>query len=131
MRLPYFFLVLPLALASQAQALDPRHFDTATPACADFYQHANGGSVQANPVPAGLSSWGTFEEVGLHGLLQQRTLLEQAGMAQAGSSEEALLRLLGNLYASGMNEAAVETAGAAPLQPLMQRIDKIRKARDV
>lgn len=133
MRLPYRFSpLLLLALASPAwtqapaQPLDPRHFDTATPACADFYQHANGGWLQANPVPTGFASWGTFEEVGLHGLLQQRTLLEKAG-----GSEDPLLRLIGDLYASGMNAAAVEAAGAAPLRPLMERIDRIKKARDV
>ena len=134
MRLPYhrYSPLLLLALTSPAwaqtpaQPLDLRHFDTKTPACADFYQHANGGWLQANPVPTGFASWGTFEEVGLRGLLQQRTLLEQAG-----NSDDATLRLIGDLYASGMNEAAVEAAGAAPLRPLMERIDKLQKARDV
>ena len=49
MRLPYhrYSPLLLLALTSPAwaqtpaQPLDLRHFDTKTPACADFYQHAN------------------------------------------------------------------------------------------
>lgn len=107
-------------------SLDPRSFDTATPACADFYQHANGGWLRDNAVPAGFASWGTFEEIGLQGLLQQRSLLEQAA-----ASSDRVERLLGALYASGMDESAVESAGIAPLKPLLARIDKIRKARDV
>jgi len=109
-----------------AQTIDPRQFDTATPACADFYQHATGGWLQANPVPAGFASWGTFEEVGLQGMLQQRALVEAAA-----SSDDAATRLLGDLYASGMDEAAVEAAGAAPLAPLLDRIARINKPRDI
>lgn len=121
------FLALAVPPGAWADAmLDPRAFDTATPACADFYQHANGGWLRDNPVPAGFASWGTFEEVGLQGLQQQRTLLEQAA-----TSSDHVERLLGDLYASGMDEAAVEAAGAAPLQPLLARIDRIAKTRDV
>ncbi|MCX7556584.1 M13 family metallopeptidase [Xanthomonadaceae bacterium JHOS43] len=129
MRLPFRLaplLLIGLSAPLLAQLPDPRHFDTKTPACADFYQHANGGWLQANPVPTGFASWGTFEEVGLHGLLQQRSMLEAAA-----GSEEPGLRLIGDLYASGMNEAAVEAAGSAPLKPLMDRIARIQKARDV
>jgi len=129
--LPVFALLIlasPLSAKAQtaAQPLDPRHFDTSTPACSDFYQHANGGWLRDHPVPSGFASWGTFEEVALQGLLQQRTLLEQAA-----SSSDRVDRLLGELYASGMDEAAVEATGAAPLQPLLARIDKIAKPRDV
>lgn len=127
---PFPLLLLGLSLTAAAQApvtvLDPRHLDTAVPACNDFYTHANGGWLKAHPVPSGFASWGTFEEVGLRGLLQQRTLLEQAG-----KSSDHATALLGTLYASGMNESAIEAAGARPLKPLLDRIDKIRKNRDV
>ena len=123
-------LLLGISFAASAQepqqAIDPRNFDTGTPACTDFYQHANGGWLKANPVPTGFASWGTFEEVGLRGLLQQRTLLEAAA-----ASDDAVTRLLGDLYASGMNEAAIEKAGAQPLRPLLDRIGKVTRPRDV
>ncbi len=126
--LPLFLCVLTGSSFAQTnpQAIDPRNFDTATPACADFYQHANGGWLQAHPVPAGFASWGTFEELGLQGLLQQRSMLEAAA-----SSEDATTRLIGDLYASGMNEAAVEAAGAKALGPLLDRIARITKTSDV
>lgn len=108
------------------QAIDPRQFDTTTPACADFYQHANGGWLKANPIPSGFASWGTFEEQALQGLLQQRALLEAAS-----NSTDPSTRLLGDLYASGMNEAGIETAGVNALRPLLDRIARINKSRDV
>lgn len=115
---------VPASLA--AQSIDPRNFDTSTAACADFYQHANGGWLRANPVPAGFASWGTFEEVALLGLQQQRSLAEAAA-----TSEDHATRLLGDLYASGMDEAAIEAAGATPLRPLLDRIGKITRQRDI
>jgi len=30
----------------------------------DFYRFANGGWLDANPIPKGYGSWGAFEEVG-------------------------------------------------------------------
>lgn len=126
--LPLLLCVLtgPSFAQTNPQAIDPRNFDTATPACADFYQHANGGWLQAHPVPAGFASWGTFEELGLQGLLQQRSMLEAAA-----TSEDVTTRLIGDLYASGMNEAAVEAAGAKALSPLLDRIARITKTSDV
>lgn len=126
--LPFLLLGLTTTVSAQAptQPLDPRSFDTTTPACADFYQHANGGWLTSNPVPTGFASWGTFEEVALHGLLQQRTMLEAAP-----GSDDPSLKLLGTLYASGMNEAAIEAAGATPLRALMDRIGKITRSRDI
>ncbi|HET9049578.1 MAG TPA: M13 family metallopeptidase [Chiayiivirga sp.] len=129
-------LTLPLAFAlssmtglvsalPSSQAIDPRQLDTSTPACTDFYQHANGGWLKTNPIPTGFASWGTFEEMAQQGLLQQRALLEAAI-----DSEDATTRLLGNLYASGMDEAAVEAAAATALRPLLDRIERIRKPRD-
>lgn len=135
MRLVLFSIAFSLLLTgpigpSQAQvashSIDPRQLDTSTPACQDFYQHANGGWLQANPVPAGFASWGSFEEIGLQGLLQQRALLEQAT-----TSADPVTRLLGEFYASGMDEAAVQAAGVTPIKPLLDRIARVGKPRDV
>jgi putative endopeptidase len=121
-----------LAFASGAAAqtndrgLDARNLDAKTPACTDFYQHANGSWLKANPVPPGFGSWGLFEELQRRNLLQQRELLEAAASAPQGDLDT----LLGNLYASGMDEARIEAAGAQPLAALYARIDKLQKPKD-
>jgi hypothetical protein len=109
-----------------AAGLDPRHLDTRTAACNDFYQHANGGWLKANPVPAGRASWGLLDEMAERNLLQQREILEAA----ASTPKDDLDRLLGALYAAGMDEAAIEAAGAQPLAPLLQRIERLKKPKD-
>ncbi len=133
MRSQLLFGACLLALAqtataqSNASGLDPRNLDAKTAACTDFYQYANGGWLKANPVPAGHGSWGLFDEMGQRNLLQQRELLEAA----AAAPQDDVDRLLGALYASGMNEAAIETAGTAPLKPLFERIEKLKKPKDL
>lgn len=117
------------ATAAQAneRGLDARNLDAKTAACTDFWQYANGGWLKSNPVPAGLGSWGLFDEMAQRNLVQQRALLESAAAAPADDID----RLLGTLYASGMDEAGVEAAGAKPLQPLFERIGKIKKPKDI
>ena len=59
-----------------------------------------------------------------------QALLEDAAArrdAAAGSAE----RLAGDLYASCMDEARVDAAGATPLAPLLAEIDAVRTPADV
>lgn len=127
----HFALLISLASVATAQTnergLDARNLDTKVAACSDFYQHANGGWLKANPVPQGHGSWGTFEELQQRSILQQRALLEAAMNSPADDNA----RLLGDLYASGMDEAAVEVAGATPLKPVFAVIDGIKKPKDL
>jgi len=129
LRRPLFLSLLFSAAPAFAQtpiaSLDARNLDTKTAACVDFYQYANGGWLAANPIPNGYASWGTFEEMNQASLLKQRELLE----APAGSDHAD--RLLSQLYSAGLDEAAVEAAGATPLQPLLARIDQIKKPKDI
>ena len=45
------------------RGLDPQNFDEATGACADFFQHANGGWLKSNPIPAEYSQWSLDDEL--------------------------------------------------------------------
>ena len=58
---------------------------------------------------------------------QQRDLLDAAMQSPQGNVQQ----LLGDFWASGPDEAAVERDGANPVAPLLKRIDGIRKTGDV
>lgn len=126
-----FAFLISLVSAATAQTnergLDARNLDTKVAACNDFYQYANGSWLKANPIPQGYAGWGTFEELQQRGMLQQRALLEAAMTSPADDNA----RLLGDLYASGMDEAGIEANGAKPLAPLFARIDAIKKPKDL
>ena len=118
-----------LMVASGLRAtIDPRNFDPAVKPRDDFYAFANGGWIKANPVPAAYSSWGAFDEVDEHNKIALHQILEKASKAEHRSQIE---QQVGDFYASGMDEAAIEAAGIAPLQPELDRLAKIATAADV
>src|SRR3954470_14879844 len=85
----------------------------------DFYRFANGGWLDANPIPAGYGAWGSFEEVSRRNEVVLRELLEHA----AAAPENALDRLLGDAFAAGVDLDTIEPAGTEPIAPLLHAID--------
>ena len=112
-----------------APKLDPAEFDPGTPACTDFYQHANGGWIRNNPIPDEYSSWGVFNELGQRHNDVLKVLLERAASGDAVAGSNA--RKLGDFYASAMDEKAIGKAGIEPLKPMFARIAKLSDAHDV
>src|ERR1700709_363892 len=51
----------------------------------DFYRFANGGWLDANPIPPGYGAWGAFEEASRRNEVVLRELLEQASAAARAS----------------------------------------------
>src|SRR5215203_4103834 len=85
----------------------------------DFYRFANGGWLDANPIPAGYGSWGSFEELSRRNEVVLRELLEHA---EAGPEDE-LERLLGGAFAAGLDLEAIDAAGIEPITPLLRAIE--------
>jgi predicted metalloendopeptidase len=77
----------------------------------DFYRYANGGWLDANPIPAGYGAWGSFEEVSRRNEVVLRELLERAAETPGD--------LLGDAYAAGMDLEAIEAQGATPIAELL------------
>src|SRR5690348_17421526 len=84
------------------RGIDPRNFDASAPACADFFQHANGGWLKSNPIPAEYSQWSLDDELRERNLAMLREILDGAAKqtAEPGSN----LRKIGDFYASAMDE---------------------------
>lgn len=95
-------------------------------ACTDFYAEANKGWLIANPLPEH-GSVSALGQMSARSLQQQRDLLEKAASAPQNNVQ----KLLGDFWASGLDEAAIERDGAAPIAPLLKRIDSMRKTGDV
>ena len=99
-------------------------------ACTDFYEFANGAWRAENPIPAGKPRWSrrvASHDANWH---RQQSVLEEVSRKRdwpSGSAEQ----LLGDHYASCMNVARVDAAGAVPLAPLIAEIDGIRNLADV
>jgi predicted metalloendopeptidase len=115
--------------SSAENGFDLRNLDKSVAACTDFYQYADGGWMAKNPIPAAYPNWGTFNQ------LQERNrdilhqILEDAKDAKApqGSNDQKI----GDFYGSCMDEKGIEDAGMTPLQPEIERIEKIDSLKDL
>jgi len=111
--------------ARRKKAATPRT-PAVSAACTNFYEDANASWLKANPAPqaGAVTALGQLSE---HALQQQRELLDASKNSPQGNVQ----KLLGDFWASGLDEAAVEKDGANPIAPLLSRIDAIKKAKDV
>ncbi len=108
--------------------IDPANLDPAMPASEDFYRHANGGWLDANPVPPAYGAWGASHEVNERNQALLHRLLGAAATSPGAAHTPG--RLSGDYFAAGMDEAAIAAAGIAPLQPFLDRIDAIASIAD-
>ena len=122
--------LLPLfvALAAGSAALAaPGSAGAQQPICTDFYSHANADWLAAHPPIAGSGMQSALGELAERARQQQLEMLDDdMQFAQGG-----IAKLLGDFWASGLDEAAVERDAAQPIAPLLSRIDAIRRNRDV
>jgi predicted metalloendopeptidase len=118
-----------LVLASSVIAgIDPKDFDPSVKPEIDFYHYADGGWIKANPVPAAYSAWGAFHEVQKRNEAALKSILEAAAKAPSPSP---IQKLVGDFYASGMDEAAIEAAGLTPLTAEMAKIDALKSPDEI
>ena len=95
--------------------------------CSDFYSNANAAWLKANPLPSGASSVSALGQLRERSEQQQKDLLDAAMLTPQGNVQ----KLLGDFWASGLDETAVEADGAKPIAPLLGRINGIKKSKDV
>ena len=95
--------------------------------CTDFYGSANAAWLKANPLPAEAGSLTALGQLIERSQLQQRQLLDASMQSPQGNVQ----KLLGDFWASGLDEAAVEADGAKPIAPLLDRINGIKRSKDV
>ncbi|TFI56559.1 M13 family peptidase [Sphingomonas parva] len=94
-----------------------------------FFDFANGQWAKTTEIPADRSSWGGFGV--LRDLSDQRTRDIVEAAAKSNAPAGSVQRKVGDLYASFMDEAAIEKAGMAPLRPYLAKIDAIRTTSDL
>lgn len=120
-----------IALASTADAAPKKKRAAAkapvvSPACTDFYDYANADWLKSNPLPQ-TGAVTALGQLSARAQQQQRDLLDAAMQSPQNDVQKAL----GDFWASGLDEAAVEKDGSNPIAPLLSRIDAIKKAKEV
>ncbi len=102
--------------------------DTSKNACADFGGHVNGQWLSSNAIPSDRTSWGAFEMLGERSISVQRQLAEQAASKAKSTGVE---KIVGDFWATGMDEAKINAQGIAPLKSRLTEIDGLRDSASV
>ncbi len=125
-------LSLMTAFAGAADApaplsgIDTQFIDQGVRVQDDFFAHLNGKWLKATEIPADKSSWGTFAKLRDDITPQVRAMIE-AAQADKNRKAGSEAQKIGDMYASFMNEAALEKLG---YKPLAGEIARIRAMRD-
>ena len=98
--------------------------DTSRNACVDFAGYANSKWLAANPIPGDRTSWGAFETLNQRSVDIQKQLAEQAAARANATGVE---KIVGDFWATGMDEAKINAQGITPLKG---RLDAIAGLKD-
>ena len=112
---------------AQNKGFDLTRMDKTVDACDDFFQYANGTWLKNTEIPAAYSRWGSFNILGENNNDILKTVLENAEKTKAADGTDA--QLIGDYYASCMDETAIEKLGIKPLKPYFKQIDKVKDTK--
>lgn len=100
----------------------PTDLDATKNACTDFGGYVNGKWLASNAIPGDRTSWGAFEMLGERSLSVQHQLVEQAAAMKDAAGVE---KIVGDFWATGMDEAKINAQGIAPLKSRLDAIDAL------
>nr|CAB3240559.1 endothelin-converting enzyme 1 [Phallusia mammillata] len=86
--------------------------------CDDFYEFSCGGWVKRNPLPAGHSRWGTFNELWQRNQVILKSVLESNNTEETSEAELKAKQY----YKSCLNMEAINKVGPKPLMDLMEKM---------
>ncbi|WP_343237116.1 M13-type metalloendopeptidase [Xanthomonas sp. XNM01] len=96
--------------------------DTTVDACTDFGAHVNGKWLAANEIPSDRTSWGAFTILDERSVAVQHQLVEQTAAIKNPNHIE---KIVGDFWATGMDEATINAQGIEPLKADLAVIDAL------
>ena len=118
------------AATGPISGIDTQFIDSSVRPQDDFFTHLNGKWLKATEIPADKSSHGTFMQLRDDSQVHVRAIIEAAQKdrsAKAGTD----VQKIGDLYASFMDEARLQTLGVKPLAGELQRIRSLKDKKGV
>jgi putative endopeptidase len=129
-------LICPALLAQQpltslpyTSSLDLRAMDRTIQPCDNFYQYACGTWIKDNPIPADQSRWDVYSKLTYENQLFLWGLLLEAG--KTNTTRTPNQQKIGDLFHACTDEASIEKAGAAPIQPTLHQIESLASMKDL
>jgi putative endopeptidase len=121
----------PATAEKNPPAFDVANMDTSVKPQDDFYTYANGDWLKKTPIPPEESRWGSFNQLIEKNTEASRLAAEKAMKTPVNPKLNPEVQKVGDYYASGMDEKAIEAAKATPLADEFKRIDAMKDKKDV
>ena len=108
--------------------IEKQYFDSSVRENDDFYQHVNGLWLKNTEIPGDKARWGTFDILREQSINQLNDIVQELSKQKvvAGSSEQKVA----DLYASFMDEKAIESLGIKPIQAELDQLDAFKDKKD-
>jgi putative endopeptidase len=106
----------------------PNDLDKSKDACNDFGGYVNDKWIAANPIPSDRSSWGPGAVLAERSLAIQHQLAEQSA---ADAKATGIDKIVGDFWATGMDQKKIDAQGITPLNDRLAKIDAITDAASV
>jgi putative endopeptidase len=108
--------------AARPVGVDRAYMDVHVSPCKDLYAYAN-GAFEKVAIPGEYPAYGVNQELDERNFAILKHILEDA--AEHGGPKGSVLQRVGDFYAAGMDEPAIERAGLRPLAPLLASIQAV------
>ncbi|HEY4090682.1 MAG TPA: M13 family metallopeptidase [Luteibacter sp.] len=137
------FIVLAVVLFSVREApvkaappgggsvFDVRELDEHSNACENLDTFVNRKWIAANPIPDDHTSWGAFDQLMERNLGIQHDIVEDAALHADQAARGSVAQKIGWLYRAGMDESALEKAGADPVKPALRAIARLDTSEEI
>ena len=110
--------------------IDSANMDLSVKPGDDFNAYASGTWIKNNPVPAKETRWGSFNQLRDFNINAVKTVLEKAAADKTAASGSVTKRVA-DFYTAGMDSAAIEKRGTAPVLPHLKRINSISDVQGI
>jgi len=104
-------------------AFRPSDLDTSMDACGAFGDYVNSKWLAANEIPADRTSWGAFTILDERSVAVQHQLAEQVAAVKNPAGIE---KIVGDFWATGMDEAKINAQGIEPIKADLAAIDGLQ-----
>jgi putative endopeptidase len=121
-------LALFAADAKPITAVDRSYMDLSVDPVKDFYDYTC-GTFSKQPIPGEYASYGVNQEIDERNFAILKEILETS--ARTSGPAGSIAQRVGDFYAAGMDEAAIEAAGLKPLEPYFAQIAALAQPADI
>ncbi|MBS7566965.1 M13 family metallopeptidase [Mucilaginibacter sp. Bleaf8] len=95
----------------------------------DFFQYASGAWYKKTEIPASETGWGSFYTLYDDNQKNLRKILDE--VSAKGNDKGSNAQKVGDLYASGMDTAAIDKQGYNPVKPLLAKINALKDYKEL